>query len=42
MLQGLFATETIEDYTCSKCSIRNYLKTEGVNLTERNNKAELK
>jgi len=25
MLQGLFETETVEDYTCIKCSIKHYL-----------------
>ena len=29
LLQGLFKQETIEDYSCMKCSIRHYLKTEG-------------
>ena len=28
-MQGLFHTETIEDYTCIKCSIRHYLATKG-------------
>ena len=29
MLQGLFKSETIEDYTCVKCSIVHYLQTKG-------------
>ena len=29
LLSGLFRQETIEDYTCVKCSIREYLKTNG-------------
>ena len=42
MLQGLFATETIEDYTCIKCSIRAYLKEEGKASLAKRESASLK
>lgn len=32
MMQGLFKTETIEDYTCIKCSIRQHLKSFGARM----------
>lgn len=32
MMQGLFKTETIEDYTCIKCSIRQHLQSFGARM----------